>query len=324
MAREIQTEGVVLRRWYTGEHDKWISLLTPEHGRLRVRVRGARKPKSKMGMLTEPLNRLKARVIEGKAQRLMAQPQLVRSYVQVRSDLERLSVALALCETLDRWLPEEHAEPEAYGVLVIALEVLEAGAPVELAAAWALWRWLAMLGYCPDVERCGGCGKELSPSLFEPADFSNLTPLSPLSARREGGTADAQVSHSPSPFSGRGLGGEVEVGREIVESASEAKAEPPTYVKRTAWGEGEIKLLPTDGVLLCSQCAPRRDGIVLASDAIALLQRWTQGESLSLDSRPEAYRDLMRAALRYAECVLESPVRWLEFWERLSALRESG
>lgn len=262
MAREILTEGVVLRRWYAGEHDKWISFLTPEYGKLRVRVRGARKPKSKMGMLTEPLNRLKARVIEGKAQRLMAQPQLVRSYVQARSDLERLSVALALCETLDRWLPDEHAEPEAYAVLIVALEALEAGVAGEPAAAWALWRWLALLGYCPDSECCGGCGREL------------LSSDAALPAQTD-------------------------------DSAS-------------------VRLLPAEGIFLCPPCARSREGVDLTRKELGTLQQWTQGASLSLDSRPEETENLMRAALRYAECVLESPVRWLEFRERLSALRESG
>lgn len=251
MAREILTEGVVLRRWYAGEYDKWVSFLTPEYGKLRVRVRGARKPSSKMGMLTEPLNRLKARVIEGRAQKLMAQPQLVRSYLRLRAELERLSVALALCETLDRWLPEEHPEPQAYATLIVALEALETGCGVEHVAAWALWRWQAMLGYCPDVTRCGRC-------------------------------------------------------------------------ERAIGNEDSITLLPADGVFLCARCAPPHEGITLTSDELSLLQKWTQGESLSVGSRPAASRNLMRAALRYAECVLETPVRWLEFWERVNALRESG
>ena len=250
MAREIFTEGVVLRRWYAGEHDKWISLLTPAHGKLRLRVRGARKPQSKMGMLTEPLNLLKARVIEGRAQKLIAQPQLNRGYLALRTDLERLSVALALCETLDRWLPDEQAEPEAYATLVIALEALEAGAPAEPTAAWALWRWLAMLGYCPDLRRCAQCGKEL--------------------------------------------------------------------------GDEGVCFLPTESVLLCPRCARQREGIELTADALSLLRQWTQGERLNPDARPASCRSLIRAALRYAECALESPVRWLEFWERLNALRESG
>jgi DNA repair protein RecO len=211
-----------------------------------------------MGMLTEPLNLLKARVIEGRSQRLIVQPQLIRSYVSPRSDLERLSVALALCETLDRWLPDDHAEPEAYATLIVALEALEAGAPAEQTAAWALWRWLAMLGYCPEMERCGKCGRELL--------------LSPPASR----------------------------------------------------SEGHITLIPADGLFLCSRCAPQREGVALTLAELKLLQEWIQGERMNIDARPEACRCLMRAALRYGECVLESPVRWLEFWERLNALRESG
>jgi DNA repair protein RecO (recombination protein O) len=245
MAREVQVEGVVLRRWYIGEYDKWVSLLTPACGKLRVRVRGGRKPKSKMGMLTEPLSHIKARVIEGREQRLLAQPHLVRSYVNVRLDLERLTIALALGETLDRWLPEEHSEPEVYAVLVDALGSLEGGASPAGVAAQAIWRWLAVLGYAPDLSQCARCG---------------------------------------------------------------------------AVGGDGCKII--GGHLLCEQCVPREDGIRLSGTAVARLQKCLQGEPL--EARPDEAQMLLRAGLRYAEDALESPLRWLEFWERLSALRESG
>lgn len=251
MAREVLTEGIVLRRWYAGEYDKWVSLLTPEHGKLRVRVRGARKPTSKMGMLTEPLNRIRTRVIEGRAQKLLAQPHLIHSYVPHRTELERLSLALALCETLDRWLPEEHAEPEVYQVLQTALTALETTEMPELVAVWALWRWLALLGYCPDMVHCGQCGATL--------------------------------------------------------------------------GEQQERVLfvPAEGVLLCTRCGQGREGVALSAAAVRMLQQIVQGEPIR-SARPEDAQSLIRAALRYAESVLESPVRWLEFWERLNALRASG
>jgi DNA repair protein RecO (recombination protein O) len=245
MAREVQVEGVVLRRWYAGEYDKWVSLLTPDCGKLRLRVRGGRKPKSKMGMLTEPLSHIKARVIEGREQRLLVQPHLVRSYVNVRLDLERLTIALALGETLDRWLPEEHPEPEVYAVLVDALGSLEGGALPAGVAAQAIWRWLAVLGYAPEVGQCARCG--------------------------------------------------------------------------AAGGDGCMII---SGHLLCERCAPREDGIRLSRTAVARLQKSLQGEPL--EARPDEAQMLLRAGLRYAEDALESPLRWLEFWERLSALRESG
>jgi DNA repair protein RecO (recombination protein O) len=245
MAREVQVEGIVLRRWYAGEYDKWVSLMTPDCGKLRLRVRSGRKPNSKMGMLTEPLSRIKARVIEGRKQRLLVQPQLVRSYVNVRLDLERLTIALALGETLDRWLPEEHPEPRVYTELTDALTLLECGGGPESAAAQAIWRWLAMLGYAPDLSQCAQCG--------------------------------------------------------------------------AAGGDGCVLL---GGQLWCAQCAPRANGIRLSSGAVARLRESLQGEPL--EARPDEARMLLRAGLRYAEDALESPLHWLEFWERLSALRENG
>ena len=245
MAREVQVEGVVLRRWYAGEYDKWVSLLTLDYGKLRLRVRGGRKPKSKMGMLTEPLSRIKARVIEGREQRLLVQPQLVRSYVNLRFDLERLTIALALGETLDRWLPEEHPEPEVHAELTDALELLEGGALPAGVAAQAIWRWLAVLGYAPEVGQCARCG--------------------------------------------------------------------------AVGGDGCVIV---SGQLWCARCAPRDNGVPLSSGAVERLQECLQGKPL--EARPDEAQMLLRAGLRYAEDALESPLRWLEFWERLSALRESG
>lgn len=250
MARETLVEGIVLRRWYAGEHDKWVRLFTPEYGAIRVRVRGARKPTSKMGMLTEPLNRLKARVIEGRAQKLLAQPQLVQSYTGVRADLERLTVALALCEMLDRWLPEEHPEPEVYATLLAGLASLAQGTTPETVAAETLWRWLAILGYTPELGQCARCG-----------------------------------------------------------CASEAE---------------NREFVIVDGFLLCAACAPSREGVLLSGAAIARLRETLRGEPSMSIARPNEVGSLLRAALRYAESMLESPVRWLEFWERLNTFRESG
>jgi DNA repair protein RecO (recombination protein O) len=173
------------------------------------------------------------------------QPQLVRSYVNVRLDLERLTIALALGETLDRWLPEEHPEPEVYAVLVDALGSLEGGALPAGVAAQAIWRWLAVLGYAPEVGQCARCG--------------------------------------------------------------------------AAGGDGCVIV---SGQLWCARCAPRGNGVPLSSRVVERLQECLRGEPL--EARPDEAQMLLRAGLRYAEDALESPLRWLEFWERLSALRESG
>jgi DNA repair protein RecO (recombination protein O) len=157
MAQEWIVQGLVLRRWSAQEADKWISLLTPDYGKLRLRVRGAQKLGSRMGMLSEPLNILRTRVIQGRQQQLMVQPQMVATFVRVRGDLERLSAALALLELLDRWLPEAHAEPQVYTTALAGLNALERGQDTATIMGWALWRLLYLLGYSPALDACARC-----------------------------------------------------------------------------------------------------------------------------------------------------------------------
>jgi DNA repair protein RecO (recombination protein O) len=172
MAQEQVVEGLVLRRWNAPEADKWVSFLTREQGKLRLRVRGAHKPGSRMGMLSEPLNVLRTRVIQGRHQRLMVQPQMVTAFLKVRSDLERLSAAMALTELLDRWLPEEHGDPPVYEIALAALTALEAGQDVRLVMGWALWQLLMLSGFCPALDACARCRRTHCESgwLLNPAE----------------------------------------------------------------------------------------------------------------------------------------------------------
>ncbi len=81
--------------------------------------------------------------------------------------------------------------------------------------------------------------------------FSNLTPRFPLSVNGEGGETDAHTPDSPSPFTERGLGGEVQhrakrgLGGEVQQAgenetvASAVEVEPCTLIRRGPGGEGE-------------------------------------------------------------------------------------
>jgi DNA repair protein RecO len=179
MAQEQVVEGLVLRRWNAPEADKWVSFLTREQGKLRLRVRGAHKPGSRMGMLAEPLNVLRTRVIQGRHQRLMVQPQMVAAFVKVRGDLERLSAALALMELLDRWLPEEQSDPQVYETALSALHALELGLDARLVMGWTLWQLLTLSGFCPALDACARCQRTVSESgwLLHPAEGRLLCTL---------------------------------------------------------------------------------------------------------------------------------------------------
>jgi len=78
-----------------------------------------------------------------------------------------------------------------------------------------------------------------------PVVSSNLTPLSPLSVYGEGGTAAMHMHGSPSPFTERGLGGEVETVWEIVGASPQVEATHCTLVRRGRGDEGILHALLT-------------------------------------------------------------------------------
>ncbi len=62
--REFYTEALVLNRENSGEFDKRITLYTKTFGKLTAKVKSARKITSKLSGHLEPLNFIKARIIE--------------------------------------------------------------------------------------------------------------------------------------------------------------------------------------------------------------------------------------------------------------------
>jgi len=65
----------------------------------------------------------------------------------------------------------------------------------------------------------------------------NLTPLAPLSARSERRMPAQRAIGSPSPFTERGLGGEVQEAQEIAGASSQVEAKPCTLIRRGMGGE---------------------------------------------------------------------------------------
>ena len=62
MATAFAADAIVLRSFRTGEADRVVHLLTPDHGRVNVIAKGARKTTAKMGARLEPMTRIEAMI----------------------------------------------------------------------------------------------------------------------------------------------------------------------------------------------------------------------------------------------------------------------
>lgn len=159
-------EGVVVRTMRLGEADRIVTLVTPEHGKVRAVAKGVRRTKSRIGARLEPLGHVALLAWRGRELDVVTQVEAIDSFRAVRDDLERLGPALTMLEVADQVAVERNPMPTVFALLVGALRALEAtGSPGILGAF--CWKLLVAEGVGPVVDRCARCGDDVALVAFD-------------------------------------------------------------------------------------------------------------------------------------------------------------
>lgn len=161
MPGSFADEGIVLRRRTFGDADRILVVLTRDHGKLSVLVRGARRAKARNGAGLDLLARSQMMLIPGRNLAVLAQARQVGGS-PAASDLVRLACAGVLAELVDATLEEGHPEPRVYDIMAEAAARLSS--PVRdprMELALAAFSLAAVGGYLPELNRCAGCGEAL-------------------------------------------------------------------------------------------------------------------------------------------------------------------
>lgn len=159
-ARTYNTEGIVLRRRNLGEGDSIFTVFSPTEGKFDAVARGVRKPKSRMRGHLEPLTRSQMHIAAGRNLDIFTQADTIASYLTVRDDLDRLSLAVYCCELVDRFTVDHAVQVELYNLLLELLEGLEAGAPLTVGRYFEL-QILSYTGYELQLAACALCAGSL-------------------------------------------------------------------------------------------------------------------------------------------------------------------
>ena len=157
-----KTEAIVLKHHAFGEADYLLTLYTPNEGRLRAVVKGARRVKSKMGGHLEPLMRTSLLISRGQNLDSINQAEVLEGFRVVREDLDRLSQAIFMAELVDAITPEGQSNYPVYRLLLEAMRSLAQRAPSLLLPYFQL-RLLGYSGFMPELHRCVECGSTLEP-----------------------------------------------------------------------------------------------------------------------------------------------------------------
>jgi DNA repair protein RecO (recombination protein O) len=167
------TEAIILKHANFGEADRILTLDTPNMGKLKALVRGARRSRSKLGGHVEPLTHCSLVLARGRNLDTVTQSQTIESFLSIREDIWLTARALYLIELADLFTAEHAENYPAYKLLLDALHELGKVRRREESASsmqhFMLIRFfevqlLGHVGYQPQLRDCINCRSPIQPT----------------------------------------------------------------------------------------------------------------------------------------------------------------
>lgn len=163
--RVYGSEAIALKRMDYGEADRIITMLTPDHGKLRLMAKGVRRSTSRMAGHLELFSHAHIMIARGRELDLATQASTVEPFRGVREDLVKSSHAYHFGELVDAFLEDRDPHRDVFLLLRDALAALEAGALPDLVARHFELRLLSEVGFRPELSACLRCREAIRPEL---------------------------------------------------------------------------------------------------------------------------------------------------------------
>ncbi len=150
---------IVLRHVDYGEADRIVTVLTPDHGRLKGFARGARKSRKRFGPGLEPFAGIRLHWAPRPGGELVSvrEAELVNLRLGLRRDLETLALAGYGCELTEALYDEAVGFAEAFGLLRAFLDHLDVSGASGAAKLLLELRLLTLAGLVPHLQHCAAC-----------------------------------------------------------------------------------------------------------------------------------------------------------------------
>lgn len=150
--KQLLTTGIILSRTDYGEADRILTVLTPDHGKLRLMARGVRRVKSKLAGGIELFSTSDITYIAGKGEiGTLISTRLIKYYRHIVKDIDRVQLGYELIKLLNK-ATEDHPEAEYFQLLEQAFAALDdAEISLELIRTWFQAQLLRQAGHSPNL-----------------------------------------------------------------------------------------------------------------------------------------------------------------------------
>lgn len=171
---QLVTTAIVLSRTNYGEADRILSVITPDHGKLRLMAKGVRKVKSKLAGGIELFSVSQVTFIRGRGDiGTLVSTRLLKHYGNIISDIGRVQLGYDLLKLFNK-ITEDNADPEYFELLEQTFQALDdVSISEDLIRTWFAAQLLRLGGHTPNL-RTDAAGQALSPDVLYDFDFSSM------------------------------------------------------------------------------------------------------------------------------------------------------
>lgn len=148
--RHYSSEGIIIARKNYSEADRIIVVVTKNHGKKRLVVKGVRLPKSRKRGSLEIFSLIKFSAVKGHGLDIMTEVETVQNFGIIRKDLKKTSVAYFFAEVTDKLLKEEVKSSETFELLNFYMNELTVSVSLRKLRSDFVYKILIQFGFWPD------------------------------------------------------------------------------------------------------------------------------------------------------------------------------
>jgi len=172
---EINSEGITIKRYDSGEKDTMAVIFTRDNGKVHVIARGA-KTSGKLSPALEIFSLAQFRLIRKNPDSRYfsaAGASLIESRPGIRSDINRMTAAFTFAELTDKFMQNEEVSEEIYESLKNGIRAVDKGAfdSIMSVAAWFKARLLKYSGFSASMD------EDYLNAIAAPEQFSSVITL---------------------------------------------------------------------------------------------------------------------------------------------------
>lgn len=158
---------LVIRQTDYGENDKLVTLLSAEHGRMTVCIKGGKSLKNRNAACAQLLCYSEFTIREHNGYYTVSESALIEQFFGLRSHLDRFALAQYAAEVVSEVAVENEEAEELLSLTLNTLYLLsETDRNADFIKAVFELRLLAVSGFCPDLTACRVCGAERSDRMY--------------------------------------------------------------------------------------------------------------------------------------------------------------